>query len=60
MRQRLSVTGFSNDHYMHVAAGQQISMGAWPLRDDVELITLAFNQGLAVGRDRETGWLCYR
>jgi hypothetical protein len=60
MRQRLSVTAFSNDHYMHVAGGQQISMGAWPVRDYVELITLAFNQGLAVGRDRETGWLCYR
>src|SRR5688572_879093 len=33
----LSVTGFSNDHYMHVAAGQQIAMGEWPSRDFVEI-----------------------
>ena len=32
----LSVAGFSNDHYMHVAAGQQISMGELPSRDYVE------------------------
>ena len=33
----LSVAGFSNDHYMHVAAGQQIAMGEWPSRDFVEI-----------------------
>ena len=43
----LSIAGFSNDHYMHVAAGQQISMGEWPSRDYVELGTAA--DGAAVG-----------
>jgi hypothetical protein len=33
----LSIAGFSNDHYMHMAAGQQIAMGEWPSRDYVEL-----------------------
>ena len=33
----LAVAGFSNDHYMHVAAGQQIAFGGWPVRDYVEL-----------------------
>jgi hypothetical protein len=33
----LSIAGFSNDHYMHMAAAQQISMGEWPSRDYVEL-----------------------
>ena len=33
----LSIAGFSNDHYMHLAAGQQIALGEWPSRDYVEL-----------------------
>lgn len=33
----LSIAGLSNDHYMHVAAAQQIAMGEWPVRDYVEL-----------------------
>ena len=33
----LSISGFNNDHYVHFAAGQQISMGEWPSRDFVEL-----------------------
>ena len=33
----LSIAGFSNDHYMHLAAGQQIAFGEWPSRDYVEL-----------------------
>jgi hypothetical protein len=33
----LSIAGFSNDHYMHMAAGQQIALGEWPSRDYVEL-----------------------
>ena len=33
----LSISGFNNDHYVHVAMGQQISMGEWPSRDYVEL-----------------------
>lgn len=33
----LALAGFSNDHYMHMAAGQQIAMGEWPSRDYVEL-----------------------
>jgi hypothetical protein len=33
----LSIAGLSNDHYMHLAAGQQIAMGEWPSRDYVEL-----------------------
>ena len=28
----LSIAGFSNDHYMHLAAGQQIAFGEWPSR----------------------------
>ncbi|HEY9465073.1 MAG TPA: hypothetical protein VIR54_18400 [Vicinamibacterales bacterium] len=33
----LSIAGLSNDHYMHLAAGQQIAFGEWPSRDYVEL-----------------------
>jgi hypothetical protein len=33
----LAIAGFSNDHYMHMAAGQQIALGEWPSRDYVEL-----------------------
>jgi hypothetical protein len=33
----LSIAGFSNDHHMHLAAGQQIAFGEWPSRDYVEL-----------------------
>jgi hypothetical protein len=33
----LAIAGLSNDHYMHLAAGQQIAMGEWPTRDYVEL-----------------------
>ena len=33
----LSIAGLSNDHYMHMAAGQQIAFGEWPTRDYVEL-----------------------
>ncbi|HLG60056.1 MAG TPA: hypothetical protein VI485_32245 [Vicinamibacterales bacterium] len=33
----LSVAGFSNDHYMHLAAAQQMTFGEWPSRDFVDI-----------------------
>ena len=32
----LSYQGFSNDHFVHLATAQQITMGEWPVRDYVE------------------------
>jgi hypothetical protein len=32
----LSFGHFSNDHFLHLARAQQITMGAWPVRDFVE------------------------
>jgi hypothetical protein len=32
----LAVAGFSNDHYMHFAAAQQVVFGEWPTRDFVD------------------------
>jgi hypothetical protein len=32
----LSLTGFSNDHYQHLAGAQQMRFGEWPTRDFVD------------------------
>ena len=32
----LTFSGFNNDHYVHVAAAQQIVLGEWPVRDFVD------------------------
>ena len=32
----LTFTQFPNDHFVHVAIGQQMAGGAWPVRDYVE------------------------
>src|SRR5687767_15231368 len=33
----LSLSGFSNDHYVHLAGAQQMLFGEWPTRDFVDL-----------------------
>lgn len=33
----LNITGFSNDHYLHLAGAQQLLLGEWPTRDFVDL-----------------------
>jgi hypothetical protein len=32
----LTFSGFTNDHYMHVARAQQMLLGDWPVRDFVD------------------------
>jgi hypothetical protein len=32
----LSFSGFTNDHYVHLARAQQVVLGAWPVRDFVD------------------------
>lgn len=32
----LSYTGFTNDHFVHLARAQQMLLGAWPVRDFVD------------------------
>jgi len=32
----LTFTGFSNDHYVHLARAQQMRLGEWPVRDFVD------------------------
>lgn len=32
----LTYSGFSNDHFVHLATGQQMLLGEWPVRDYVE------------------------
>ena len=33
----LSLTGFPDDHYVHLAGAQQMLHGEWPSRDFVDL-----------------------
>ena len=32
----LAFSGFTNDHYIHLARAQQVVLGAWPVRDFVD------------------------
>ena len=58
----LTFTGFSNDHYAHLAMAQQVLMGDRPIRDFADpgwplMYTLTALGWLVAGRDVATEWV---